>query len=242
MCLIVIGLGVTPRYPLLVAANRDEQHARPALAAGWWPDSPRILGGRDRLAGGTWLGVDRRGRLAAVTNIRDPAARGPLRSRGALAAEYLAGSDSAEGYAARVGRDGNSYAAFNLLLVDGTELHYTSNRAPAARLGPGLHAFSNAPREQEWPKVTSARAGALALLDDPEPLEPLFVLLADRALDVAADERYRSAHFVVGEGYGTRCSTVVLVDAAGDVTFVERSFDAAGKLVGEVRETFSLRG
>lgn len=240
MCLIVVGLGATPSYPLLVAANRDEQHARPTRAAGWWPEFPDILGGRDELAGGTWLAVDRHGRLAAVTNIRDGQPRAQLRSRGALAAEFLAGDDSAPSYAARAGRDGNTYAAFNLLLFDGTELYYASNRAPPARLGPGLHALSNAPRDQEWPKVASARDGALALLDDPAPLEPLFALLADRSADVAEATRYHSAHFIVGPVYGTRCSTVVLIDAAGDVTFCERSFDSAGRLVGEVRESFHV--
>jgi uncharacterized protein with NRDE domain len=240
MCLIVVGLGATPRYPLLVAANRDEQHARPTRAAAWWLDSPEILGGRDELAGGTWLAIDRRGRLAAVTNIRDGQPRGEVRSRGALAAEFLAGAETAERYAARASRDGDRYGPFNLLLFDGTELHYASNRARAIRLAPGLHALSNAPREHDWPKVASARDGAVARLDNAAPLEPLFELLADRALDVAADARYRSAHFIVGPVYGTRCSTVVLVDAAGDVTFVERSFESGGRLVGEVRESFRV--
>ena len=240
MCLIVVGFGATPSYPLLVAANRDEQHARPTRAAGWWPDFPEILGGRDELAGGTWLAVDRRGRLAAVTNIRDGRPRAQLRSRGALAAAFLAGDETAERYAARASRDGDRYGPFNLLLFDGTQLYYASNRAPATRLGPGLHAFSNAPPGQEWPKVASAHAGAIALLDDPAPLEALFKLLAQRASELPPDERYRSAHFIVSPVYGTRCSTVVLVDAAGDVTFVERSFDPAGRLIGEVRERFHI--
>lgn len=240
MCLIVVGLGATPGYPLLVAANRDEQHARPTRAAAWWPDSPQILGGRDELARGTWLAVDRRGRLAAVTNIRDGQPRAQLRSRGALAAEFLAGDESAERYAARAHRDGDSYGPFNLVLFDGAELYSTSNRAPAAGLSPGLHALSNAPPGQEWPKVASARDGAIALLDKPEPLEPLFELLADRASELPPDERYRSAHFIVSPVYGTRCSTVVLVDAAGDITFVERSFDSTGHLLGEVRERFHI--
>lgn len=240
MCLIVVGLGATPSYPLLVAANRDEQHARPTRAAAWWPDSPEILGGRDELASGTWLAVDRRGRFAAVTNIRDGQPRGEARSRGALAAEFLAGGESAPRYAARAAREGERYRPFNLLLFDGTELSYASNRAPPARLEAGLHALSNAPAGRDWPKVASARDGALALLDHPAPIEPLFELLADRASEVPSDERYRSAHFIVGPVYGTRCSTVVLLDATGSLTFVERSFDSAGQLVGEVREGFHI--
>src|SRR5687768_15648989 len=119
MCLIVVGLGASVRYPLLVAANRDEQHARPTQTAAWWPDAPHILGGRDLLAGGTWLAVDERGRFAAVTNIRDPERPLGLRSRGSLVADYLGGLESAAHYAARAVRDGAAYGAFNLLLFDG---------------------------------------------------------------------------------------------------------------------------
>ena len=240
MCLIVVGLGATPRYPLLVAANRDEQHARPTRAAGWWRE-PEILGGRDELAGGTWLALDRRGRFAAVTNLRDGQPRTGLRSRGALATEFLAGRESAERFAARAYSDGDRYGPFHLLLFDGAELYHASNRAPAAQLAAGLHALSNAPHGEDWPKVASARAGVNALLGDDAPLEPLFELLADRSQAVAAETRYRRAHFIVGPVYGTRSSTVVLLDAAGALTFVERSFDPQGGRVGEVRESFRVR-
>jgi uncharacterized protein with NRDE domain len=239
MCLIVVAHAATPRYSLLLAANRDEQHTRPTRPAAWWPDVG-ILGGRDERAGGTWLGVDRRGRLAAVTNIRDARPRVEPYSRGALATEFLARDESAERYATRARRDGDRYGPFHLLLFDGTELHYSSNRAPPMRLDRGLHALSNAPPGQEWPKVATARDGASAVLAAAEPLEPLFALLAERALDVAAEARYRNAHFIVGPAYGTRCSTVVLIDAAGTLTFVERSFDSGGELLGEVRESFRV--
>ena len=97
MCLIVVAIGAAPAYPLIVAANRDERHARPAAPAEWWPDPPHVLGGRDLEAGGTWLAVDRRARFAAVTNIRDPDRRPGLRSRGSLVVDYLAGGASAAG-------------------------------------------------------------------------------------------------------------------------------------------------
>lgn len=239
MCLIVVAVGAAPDYPLIVAANRDERHARPATRAAWWPEVP-LLAGRDLEAGGTWLGVDRRGRFAAVTNIRDPERASGLRSRGSLVADFLAGGEPAERYAARVVRDGAAFGAFNLLVHDGRELHFASNRAAAASLGAGLHAFSNAPAGVEWPKTTSARAGAERALAEPAPVEPLFRLLAERDDSKPADERYRRTHFVVGPTYGTRCSTVVLVDADGGVTFAERTFDATGQLVDEVRERFVL--
>lgn len=240
MCLIVIGVGASARYPLLVAANRDEQHARPAQTAARWSDAPHIVGGRDLSAGGTWLAVDARGRFAAVTNIRDPQRPAEARSRGALVADYLQGSDSAAAYAARVVRDGAEFAAFNLLLYDGRELHFASNRAPAARLGAGLHAFSNAPPGTEWPKTATARRGAEQLLAHAAPVEPLFALLAERDDTSEPALRHQRTHFVVGPTYGTRCSTVVLVAADGQAVFAERSFDATGTLVADVRETFVL--
>jgi uncharacterized protein with NRDE domain len=244
MCLIVVGLGATQRYPLIVAANRDEQHARPTASAAWWTETPGVFAGRDLQAGGTWLAVDRRGRFAAVTNIRDPDRRGGLRSRGALVADFVAGTDSAERYAANAVQAGAEFGAFNLLVYDGRELHFASNRAAAAPLGAALHAFSNGPPGTEWPKTASARAGVARLLGasalGEPPVEPLFALLAERDAPAAPEQHYRHAHFVVSAAYGTRCSTVVLVDDRGRLTFAERSFDSAGALVGEVRESFEL--
>jgi uncharacterized protein with NRDE domain len=178
--------------------------------------------------------------MAAVTNVRDPPPEPAARSRGALVAEYLGGSDPALVYAARAARDGARFGAFNLLVFDGAELHYASNRAATTALGPGVHAFSNAPRDVEWPKIASARIGVAYALERDLPLEPLFELLAQRQDTGLPEQRYRSAHFVLGPVYGTRCSTVVLRDDAGHVTFAERSFDADGRRVGEVRETFSI--
>jgi uncharacterized protein with NRDE domain len=241
MCLIVAGVGASTRYRLLVAANRDEQHARPTQSAAWWPDAPHVLGGRDLMAGGTWLAIDNRGRFAAVTNIRDLERPLGLRSRGSLVAGYLTGSDSAADYAAWAVRDGAAFGAFNLLLSDGRgELHFASNRSPAARLAAGLHAFSNAPAGTEWPKTASALRAAEAVVALPDPVEPLFSLLARRDDTGDRTRRHERTHFVVGPSYGTRCSTVVLIDAALQVTFVERTFDSSGALVREVRESFVL--
>jgi uncharacterized protein with NRDE domain len=240
MCLIAVALAAAERYPLIIVANRDELHARPTRPAGWWPERPHILGGRDLLAGGTWLGVDRRGRIAAVTNVRDGTPREAPRSRGVLVTDYLDGSEPAATYAARAAATGAEFAAFNLLLFDGGALRYSSNRASPARLATGVHALSNAPLGVDWPKTTSARASVAQSLHVADPLERLFAVLAERSTADSAEERYRSAHFVTGPVYGTRCSTVILIDAHGRVTFGERSFDAGGALSGEVLETFLL--
>jgi uncharacterized protein with NRDE domain len=241
MCLVAVALGVAPRHPLLVAANRDERHARAASHAGWWHDLPGIFAGRDLEAGGTWLGVDRRGRIAAVTNVRDGPPKSGPRSRGALPAEFLAGDVSTPQYARRVTAAGADYAPFNLLLFDGKELGYASNRAAPLALGPGVYAFSNAPHGTEWPKTASARTGLERVLDTEDPVEALFALLAERGDDAAPPEHsYLSAHFIAGPVYGTRCSTVIALDASGALTFAERSFDAMGELVGESRATFAV--
>jgi uncharacterized protein with NRDE domain len=240
MCLVVLALDVSDRYSLLFCANRDERHSRLSSAAGWWPDHPGVLGGRDLVAGGSWLGVDRRGRLAAVTNFYDPGAAAAPRSRGALVADYLTGGSSLDDFATTLQRAAAEYGPFSVLLLDGSDLRYVSNRSPPARLGGGVHALSNAAYGVEWPKVRSARAGVEALLASRTPLEGLFEVLAWRGSAVQGEELYRTAHFVQGAVYGTRSSTVVLVDRDGAVTFAERSFDAAARLTGEVRYSFTL--
>lgn len=240
MCLVVVARATAARYPFVLAANRDELHARPALPAGWWPEPPHIFGGRDLLAGGTWLGVDRRGRVAAVTNVRDGTPREAPRSRGELVLDYLNDDKTAATFASASVMDGGRFAAFSLLLFDGADLHYASNRAAAEALGPGVHALSNAPLGVDWPKTTTAKEGAMRLLAAHDPLEGLFDLLAMRSTAESAEDRYRQAHFVVGPVYGTRCSTVILIDERGTLTFAERSFDAAGAVTGEVREAFAL--
>jgi uncharacterized protein with NRDE domain len=240
MCLVVLAHAAAAHYRFVIGANRDELHARPTRPAGWWPEPPGLLGGRDLLAGGTWLGVDKRGRMAAVTNVRDGTPREAPRSRGALVTDYLAGDEPTARFAAQSAAAGAGFAAFNLLLLDGTELRYASNRAPPTQLAPGVHALSNAPNGVDWPKTASAKEGVTRLLDSADPLEGLFDLLAIRSSAESAEERYHAAHFMTGPVYGTRCSTVILIDHQGTLTFAERSFDARGSRTGEIRETFAI--
>jgi len=240
MCLVVAAVDASSRYELLFAANRDERHARPTAAAAWWPDLPSVFGGRDLVARGSWLGVDRAGRLAAVTNFRDANAGPAPESRGALVADYLRATLSPGEFAAALDTRRDAYGPFSLLLREQGGLRYASNRAPAAELGAGVHALSNAAYGVEWPKVRSARSGMEQLLDTPDPLAGLFSLLAERATAATAEERYSSSHFVVGPVYGTRSSTVVLIDRGGLLTFAERSFDASARISGEIRATFAL--
>ncbi|HUL80527.1 MAG TPA: NRDE family protein [Gammaproteobacteria bacterium] len=240
MCLVVAAVDASSRYELLFAANRDERHARPTAAAAWWPELPGVFGGRDLVAQGTWLGVDRAGRLAAVTNFREIDPAPAPESRGALVADYLRGALPPREFAASLGPRLRDYGPFSLLLREPGGLRYVSNRAAAAELGPGVHALSNAAYGVEWPKVRSARASMARLLEAHSPVEALFALLAERAVAETAEERYMTSHFVVGPVYGTRSSTVVLIDRGGLLTFAERSFDSSARVTGEVRESFAL--
>ena len=240
MCLVVAAVDASARYELLFAANRDERHARPTAAAAWWPDLPGMFAGRDLVARGTWLGVDRAGRLGAVTNFRDASAAPASESRGALVADYLRAAATPAEFAASLDARLDAYGPFSLLLRERDRLRYVSNRAPPAELGAGVHALSNAAYGVEWPKVRSARAGLERLLEMHDPVDELFALLAERAPGATAEARYLSSHFVAGPVYGTRSSTVVLIDRGGLLTFAERSFDAEARPTGEVRVSFEL--
>lgn len=251
MCLAVVALDRHQRYGLVVAANRDEFHARPTAPAAWWDDS--LLAGRDLEAGGTWLGVTRAGRFALLTNVREPhrVDRGAP-SRGALVPEVLRDAAPVHDALARVRDRGARHNGFNLLAGDSGEAAWTSNRADGVvALAAGVHGLSNALLDAPWPKVLRIEAAVSAWLatggDDPEPL---FGALGDRRLADDAElpstgvplewERVLSAPFIVSERYGTRSSTVVTVDRGGHVRFVERSFDASGNPSGEVAHHFDV--
>ncbi|MCM3878070.1 MAG: NRDE family protein [Thermoanaerobaculia bacterium] len=259
MCLIVLAWEARPDVRLAVAANRDEFFSRGAAPAAWWADAPRVLAGRDLSAGGTWLGVTRTGRFAALTNFRDASIpkRDGAPSRGVLAADFLRGDAAAAAYVAAVRSGAGRYHGFNLLVSDGAELWSFSNvEGDPVRLGPGVRGLSNHLLETPWPKVTAARSrleSALVDADGAEDLERrLLRLLEDRtaasdgalpATGLPLDwERALSAAFVELPGYGTRASTALVVGADGAARFAERSFGAGGAPLGEVREVFEVSG
>ncbi len=244
MCLILFGVNTQPDLPLVVAANRDEFYARPALAAHFWEDAPHVLAGRDLEASGTWLGITRTGRFAAVTNFADPADNAPL-SRGALPADFLSGNTSASAYAHAL--DGPQYRGYNLLLWDGQEMGYTSNKAPTRTLPPGFYGLSNAELGATWPKAIDGSAALQQLTQSDFSTTELVELLAnDRpAEDDRLPRRGRPIEFerrvapcfIRGEEYGTRASTAV-VFANGQVHFSEQLYGAMGS-AGE-RSTYKF--
>lgn len=247
MCTLLFAWQVDPARPLIVAANRDEFHARPTAAASIWPrddkdddDAPEIVAGRDLQAGGTWLGVTREGRFAALTNVREPFVAPPpgARSRGGLVAEFLRGRAAPDEYLAGLAPD--AYAGFNLVVGDRSSLWYLSNRSgPARALGPGVYGVSNAALDTPWPKVRRGRENLARLVAaGAASPEAVLALLADRAPAPDAElpdtgvglvmERVLSPLCVVSPGYGTRSSTALTIHRDGVVEFRERSHDAPG--------------
>ena len=250
MCLIVLSFGQHVDYPLIIAANRDEFHARPTQNARWWPDKPDIVGGRDLQAGGTWLALQKRGRFATVTNFRDAQAPSPKhRSRGHLVTGFLEGNSSPRDYLEEI--DENAYAGFNLIVGTASEVAYLSNREEGTReLSPGTYGLSNALLDGPWHKVESSRQKLTAMLDAGSVNETnLMRLMSDRKKAPVADVEtgrldFTRAHaitapFIVMPDYGTRCTTVVLADRNGNWHFTERRFSATGDTSGESRFTFA---
>jgi uncharacterized protein with NRDE domain len=238
MCLIVFAWQTVPGLPLLAAANRDEFYARPALAADWWPDHPQVYAGRDLQAGGTWLGISREGRFAALTNIRAPQYIGrEAPSRGALVSNFLTGSDRPADYVAALAGDAAHFNGFNLLVGDKDELvWYTNGDTDDARngkpLAPGIYGLSNAMLDTSWPKVVRTKAQLCSLVCQGAPAEAYFDMLTDST--PAGDcrlpktgmpiewERLLSPVFIASPAYGTRCSTLVELRSDGSARLTER--------------------
>lgn len=244
MCLIVFAWRPSQAQPLIVAANRDEFYARPTRPLSQWEDMPSVYAGRDLEAGGTWMGIGALGRFAAVTNIRDPGQTLGLRSRGELVAKFLAGEQSPEDYMAEMAARASEYTGFNLLAGDAAQLYYLNSTNPTPRLlGEGVYGLSNAGLNTPWPKLLKARAALTAQLDDPRP-ERLLDLLKDPQPAADADlpetgvglatEKLLSSVFIASPNYGTRASTVLIVNADGTGQMIEHSFGPQGGRLGEV--------
>ncbi|MEF8733801.1 MAG: NRDE family protein [Candidatus Accumulibacter meliphilus] len=252
MCLILIAWQAHPDYPLVVAANRDEFFARPAAAAAFWPEAPQVLAGRDLEAGGSWLGISRAQRFAALTNYREGGrVASNARSRGALVADFLSGDTRPSAYLAQVAARAVDYNGFNLFVADGQCLAYYANRgdSPPRLLSPGIYGLSNHLLDTPWPKLATAKASFAEALAELPKHAAFFDLLADQ--EIVADshlpetgvplawERILSSIFVRSEDYGTRASTLLVRHRDGLTTLIERSFGAGALLSGEVCESFS---
>jgi len=235
LCLIVLAWKARADLPLAVAANRDEWRERPTQAAHWWPDHPGLFAGRDLEAGGTWMGITRGGRFAAVTNFRDPSEkRSTARSRGELVSQYLLGRDDPPVFLSRLAPRVPDYNGFNLIVGNGESLWYFGSREGEARaIEPGIHGLSNHLLNEPWPKVVRGREAMQEALRDPDPAPKLFAMLSDSrgaadeslpdtGVGIAWERRLASA-LITGPEYGTRSSTVLTVNVEGLVRFEERT-------------------
>ena len=219
MCLILVAWQAHERYPLVVAANRDEYHGRPASPADWWADHPEILAGRDLQAKGTWLGISRRGRFASVTNYRGGTDPSAAESRGALVSRFLLDSAAPKSFMDETAKKKSNYSGFNLLVADRDELWWLSNRdSGARRLAPGYYALGNLLLDS--PEVMEDKGRFQRTL---AAVEPLFSLLASAK--------------IVAPVYGTRCSTV-LISNGRNLCFAERPFEPSGKEKSTLRYEF----
>lgn len=256
MCLILIALQQHPRYPLIVAANRDEYFSRPAAPAHFWPEAPQLLAGRDLHAGGTWLGITREGRFAAVTNVREPDRhKHDALSRGDLTCQFLLATAPAPDYLQQLHTSRDLYNGYNLICGDINQLYHYSNRADTPTpLTTGLHGISNHLLDTPWPKVTSGKTAlATAItqanfsLDDvlpvlnqrePAPDDALPDTGVGLPLERALSSRFIQAPFM---GYGTRVSTVLRVSKEGDVEWREWTWNEQGECTQRAEHDFPLR-
>ena len=248
MCLAAVAFDVHPDYLAVVLANRDEFHARPAAPLALWDDQSNILAGRDLQAGGTWMGLERRVRFGLVTNFREPLKMPQAPTRGNLVPHFLTSSEPAEAHLGALAHRANQYAGFNLLLYDGEALWYASNRDTefARRLGTGVHALSNHLLDTPWPKLRRLRS-SLADWSSTGAVDTaaLWQALSDQErapqqelpdTGVGAEwESILSPPFVLTDGYGTRCSTLLLLDRSGNWSLEERRYDSFGQLDGRSR-------
>lgn len=249
MCVLAFAWNAHPRWRLVLAGNRDELHSRPAAPLARWQAADHVIAGRDLEAGGTWLGISEQGRLAVITNLRGFGMPEPGRaSRGALVSDLLTGEGA---FAEPDATDLAAFNPFNLIFVDGARARFLTNRPEPVRtrLAPGVYGLSNGALDEPWPKTLQIKAMLLDWIvtgdDDPATLLdglrseqlPDFGRLPDRLSDVPQEPRH-SPIFIRNPVYGTRCSTVVAVDAEGRGTIVERRYGAEGEALGETALDF----
>ena len=252
MCLILFAYDFCPDFHLILAANRDEYYSRPTKPLGLWDDAPQVLAGRDLKEMGTWLGVTRSGRVSAITNFRDPAsviADAP--TRGHLVSNFLVGQVRPNAYMEKIRANGKKYNGFNLLVGDTCALYYYSNRDDRIRkLKPGIHGLSNQLLDTPWPKVEKGKKQLEKIVQSPgrPDIEAIFQLLFDQSCpsdhllpDTGVGiemERMLAPLFITSEIYGTRCSSILLMEKSGKITFYERSFEMKE---GKVSESGTVR-
>ncbi len=251
MCLILFSYQNHPNFPLILLTNRDEMYSRPTQALHWWDKEPSILAGKDEQDGGTWLGITETGRFAALTNFRETGQRCGIKSRGHLTTDFLSGKQTPQQFLLEVESTHQLYNGFNLLVGDKNGLYYYSNREQHTRkLEPGFYGLSNHLLNTPWPKVTDGLEGLKNLTrQEPDPAALLHLLRNNNVADDKrlpntgvglSAERMLSPLFIQSKVYGTRSSSLVLLDRQGKLTFSEKRFGKEGAELGESGFSFTL--
>lgn len=254
MCLIILALKQHPVYDLILMSNRDEFYERPTKVAGFWDDFPDLLAGKDSQGGGTWLGITKTGRIAALTNYRNPALiKAGSPTRGRLVSDFLKGEDTIEGYIEKIDNEAGLYNGFSLILGVGKRLVYYSNiNRQSMELSPGIHGLSNHLINTPWPKVDRGKSQLERLIKNEgkfseaeafnilyDRYKPDDSILPDTGVGIER-ERMLSPIFIRSPDYGTRSSTLILIDRNGHVMFIEKSHTPGTNKTGVLRFDFQI--
>ncbi|MEM6642133.1 MAG: NRDE family protein [Bacteroidota bacterium] len=250
MCLITFAYHTHPKYKLILAANRDEFYRRPSAKADWWEDHPEILGGRDLQAMGTWMGINKNGRLAAVTNYRDLRnIKENAQSRGELTTKFLLGDATPEDYVKEVLKEGGNYNGFNLLVLDQAMAYVSNYSDQTFDLNFGIYGLSNALLDTPWPKVEQSKQALEYVIQKKFVMEDLFEIMQDEQTypkknlpDTGLSpemEKALSAMHIRTADYGTCCTTALTIDYEGNVHFAEKSFGRDNKAQEVVEYEFT---
>ena len=254
MCLIFISYQKNPDYPLIVAANRDEFYERPTASAKFWNDYPSVLAGMDLEQRGTWLGITKTGRFAAITNFRNPALnKESARSRGELTRDFLTGEGPAAEYIEKAHKQRGLYNSFNLIIGDSSEFYYCSSELEhVKKLAPGNYGLSNGLLDSDWPKVTRGKQLFGECVNKQPNNSCLLDILTDQTQAKSEElpntgieqelELTLSSRFISTPLYGTRASTLLTIDKNGQVHFLEKNHPISGRHGSSQEYTFDLIG
>lgn len=251
MCIILFSFNEHPDYALILAANRDEFFDRPAKPLEFWEDEPSVLAGKDLVEGGTWLGVTRSIRFAAITNFRDPyELKNDAPTRGNLVRNFLCSQVSPEDYIKQIQDTGHKYHGFSLLVGEIDKVWYYSNHSSTiVNVPKGFHGLSNHLLNTPWPKITTGKAKLKPIFSQPKiDIEATFQVLGDRSNPTPEHlpdtgvgpewERILAPLFIHSAFYGTRCSSLLTIKRTGEVMFIERSFTSEKKMLLQKKFTF----
>lgn len=244
MCLIIFAYNSHPKYKLVLAANRDEFFERPTGTAGFWQDYPNILGGRDIISGGTWMGITKEGRFAAITNYRNPDMVVPNAvSRGHLARRFLTGTIDSEDFLEHISLDKATFQGFNILVSDdgfSKLYHYSNITDKVSPISDGIHGLSNAILDTPWPKVTHGKEMLSSVLNERNFGTDMLIEMMHNPTEWSENdlpktgislelEKKLSPVFISLKGYGTRCTTVIRMDYEQNLEFLEVSYNETGR-------------